>query len=135
MDAAISRSNQRASELSRLHAIGQGPLDTRIDEFVAMRLRLHDAIGPVYRATVANAARLPRIRDELARSRNEMRAQFERQFDPELTMRKSTDREAVLAAGDLLTQLDSIELLRRHRRLSVAETRSVLVAALHALLA
>lgn len=134
LEAAIARSNQRGTELSRIHAIGQGPLTERIEDFVAMRLRLHDGVGPVYRATLANAARLPRIRDELERSRHDMRAQFERQFGPELAARKSSDREAVLAAGDLLTQLDSVDYLRRHRQLSVAETGSVLIAALNALL-
>ena len=39
--------DRRAEELSRLHAIGEGPLDRRIDDFVAMRLRLHEGVGPV----------------------------------------------------------------------------------------
>jgi len=99
-----------------------------------MRLRLHDGIGPVMRATVANAARLPRIRGELTKNRNAMREQFELQFAPELSKLRSAERQAAIAAGDLLTQLDSIEYLRRHREFSVAKTRAALTTGLHSLL-
>lgn len=134
LEAAIKRTNRFGRELSRLHAIGQGPLDDRIDDFVAMRLRLHDAIGPVFRATLANAARHSRIRDQLTLDRNDMRAQFEREFERELAERTGADREAVLSAGDLVTQLESVDFLRRHRRLTVAETHSTIATTLHALL-
>ncbi len=135
LEATIKRSRERGVEAAQLHAIGQGPLASRIDDFVSMRLRLYDTVGSVYRATVANAARLPRIRDELARTRNDFREQFARQFAPELAARKPADRDVVLSAGDLVTQLDSIDYLRRHRQLSVAESEAVLVSTLRALLA
>lgn len=134
LEAAITRSRDLGVETSHLHAIGRGPLDDRITEFVAMRLRLHEVVGPMYRATVANAARLPRIRDELTMNRHDLRAQFELQFAPELAARKSADRSVVLTAGDLVTQLDSIEFLRRHRDLSVGETAEVLRSTLRSLL-
>ena len=76
-----------------------------------------------------------RIRDELARTRSLLREQFELQFAPELAGHKPAHREAVSSAGDLLTQLESIDYLRRHRQLSLAEARTVLVAGLAALLA
>jgi AcrR family transcriptional regulator len=132
--AAIRRSRVAGTELSRLHDIGGGPFARRLEDFVGMRLRLHEAVGPVYRATVANAAKVPALRDELAKNRNDMREQFELQFAPELAACKPADRHAVMAAGDLLTQLDSIDLFRRNRQLSVAETESVLVSSLQRLL-
>ena len=52
-----------------------------------MRLRLYDTFGPVYRATLAHAHRLPRISDQLATVRDELREQFELQFAPELAAR------------------------------------------------
>lgn len=134
LEAAIKRSFELGVGPGHLPAIGKGPLGPRIEEFVAMRMRLHDAVGPIHRATVANAARLPPIRDELARTRNLFRDQFERQFAPELSARKPPERAVALSAGDLLTQLDSIGFLRRHRQLSVAETESVVRSALHSLL-
>ncbi len=133
-DAAITRHRERSIPLARLPSIGDGPLDDRIDDFVAMRLRLYEAVGATYRATVHGATHQPRLRDELARNRNDFRVQFERQFAPELAARRGADRDALVAAGDVLTQLDSIDLLRRHRQLSVAETTTTLQAGLRALL-
>lgn len=94
-----------------------------------------EMFGEEYRATVVNAARHSRVRDELARHRNDLRAQFELQFAPELATREAAERRAVLSSGDLLTQLDSIDCLRRHRRLSVSEVERVLISTLQALLA
>lgn len=135
LEATVKRSDQVGVELAQLHSIGQGPLGQRIEEFVAMRLRLHTGVGPVYRATLANAARLPRIGAELTMNRDRMREQFERQFAPELDALGSAGRDSVLAAGDLLTQLESIDYLRRHRELSVEATHAALATSLRALLA
>jgi len=135
LEAAIKRSDEIGAGISKLHAIGLGPLDGRIDDYVSMRLKLHDGIGSMYRATLVNAPRHPRIRDELTKNRNAMREQFELQFAPELAQHKSARREAVISAGDLLTQLESIDFLRRHRQLSVAEIDAALTAGLAALLA
>ena len=41
LEATIERTDRLGAELGRLHNIGQGPLAARIDDFVAMRLRLH----------------------------------------------------------------------------------------------
>lgn len=134
LEATIIRSREHGIVVGRLHRIGEGALANRIDDFVATRLRIYDAVGPVYRATIANAARLPRIRRELAKTRSELSEQFALQFAPELAGRKQADRKAALAAGDLVTQLDSIDFLRRHRGLSVTETKAVLAKTLHSLL-
>ena len=132
LEAVIVRNRVRLNDLAHLDAIGEGPLTHRIDDFVAMRVRLFDAVGPMFRATVANAARHDRVRVELVGRRNEMREQFGRQFAPELGARN--DRAEVLDAGDLLTQLDSINYLRNHRNLSSEATRTTLTSALTALL-
>ena len=168
LEATIRRNRERTAPLTRLHAIGQGPLDARIDDFVAMRLRLYDSVGPEYRATLAHAHRLPRISEQLATARHEMRQQFKLQFAPELEARPPesasdapeqeshspvpasdapelgsggatnlmpADSDTVLTAGDLLTQLDSIDYLRRHRGLSATETKTILTSTLNTLLA
>lgn len=133
-DAAIKRHRELSEPLARLPSIGQGPLAVRIDDFVAMRLRLYDGVGAAYRATVHNAPVSSRLRDELARNRNDLRLQLERQFAPELGAFKGGERDAVVAAADVLTQLDAIELLRRHRQLSVAETANALRVGLEGIL-
>lgn len=134
LEAVIDRTSRIGRELAQLHHVGEGPLEQRVDDFVTMRLRLHDAIGPVLRAALANAARHSRVRDQLTRDRDAMRAQFERQFARELAALRGSDRDAVVAAGDLLTQPESIDFLRRHRRLSVAETHQAITNALYPLL-
>lgn len=134
LEASIERTTQLARDMSRLDTTADDPFDRRAEEFVDVRLRLHDAFGAVQRATVANAARHPRVRDQLSWGRNDMRRQFLAQFAPELAALKGDDREAVASAGDLLTQLESIDFLRRQRQLSVEEARAALVAGLRALL-
>jgi len=133
LEATIERNDRIVAELSRLHDIGEGPLEQRIDEFVTMRLTLLEGMGPVMRASLANEARHQRVREKLGRDRDLMREQFERQFEPELRVRTPSDRQATTAAGDLLTQLESIDYLLRHRKLSVAETKLSLTSGLHAL--
>ena len=134
LEAVIKRNREVVADDVHLSSIGQGPLLTRVDDFIAMRMRLYERIGPVYRATVANAALNSRIRDELAATRNDLRAQFELQFAPELNERRRSDRVAVLSAGDVITQLESIDFLRRHRQLTVAETEDSLRIVLLAIL-
>ncbi len=134
IEAAISRSNQVGRESSRLHAIGEGSLATRVENFVTMRLHVHDLHGPGYRATLANAVRHDRLREELTKSRQQMTTQFELQFAPELGPLTAQDRARVVAAGDLLTQLESVDYLRRHRNLSRSEAHDALTSALHAIL-
>ncbi len=133
-DAAIRRNRELAEPLAHLHSIGEGPLVDRVEAFVAMRLRLHDGFAATYRATVHNAAAAPRVRDQLARSRDDLQRQFERQFAPELGRHKGAERDAVLAAGDALTQLDTIDILRRHRQLSASEAAHALRTGLLAIL-
>ena len=133
LDAAIKYNNRIGAELAHLHAIGEGPLADRIAAFAAMRLRVYERVGPVYRATVANAARHDRVREELARTRDSFRHQFEVQFAPELRALRKPEREPVASAGDVMTQLDAVDYLRRHRQLSVASTERVVRCGLGAL--
>ena len=135
VEAAITHDRQRAAELSHLSQIGKGPFAPRLDDFVSMRLRLYEAHGPIYRATVHNAAALSRVRVELERNRRLLREQFELQFAPELAALPPHRRVAAVEAGNLLTQLDSIDQLRRAQNLSTTETDAVLRDSLTTLLA
>lgn len=134
VESAINRHRELMRDAGRLHKIGQGPLDRRINDFAAMRLRLYERAGSVYRAAVHNAPNHPRVRDWLALARNDLRDQFELQFAPELAAGKAADRQTALSAGDVLFQFDTIDYLRRHRRYTISETEAVLGAALKALL-
>ena len=84
VEAAIKRSQTQAAELTHLPHIGQGPFAERLDDFVSMRLRLYEANGAMFRATIHNAANSPRVRDEMRENRRLLREQFLLQFNPEL---------------------------------------------------
>lgn len=134
IEAAIERSREQAVELTHLPHIGQGPFDQRLADFASMRVRLYEANGPMYRATVHNAATRPRVRDEQRRNQRLLREQFELQFAPELAALPPAVRASAVEAGDVLTQLDSLGMFRRYRNLTVAETETVLINSLTALL-
>jgi len=135
VEAAIKRSQAQGAELTHLAQIGQGPFTQRLDDFVSMRLRLYETNGPMFRATIHNAANHPRVRDELHENRRLLSEQFELQFGSELAAISPRARSSAIEAGNVLTQIDSIDLLRRIRNLTVAEAHIVLRDALTALLA
>ncbi len=130
LEAAIARGRAASTVASYLPAIGQGPLEQRIEDFVAMRVGLYEQFGARYRATVANAPHHPRIAEELARSEGEMRRQFEAQFADVLDRCPPSERASVSAAGDLITQIGGIAYLRREGGLSDADTQQALVVSL-----
>lgn len=134
VEAAIKRSQAQAAELTHLAHIGEGPFAERLDDFVSMRLRLYETNGSMFRATIHNAANHPRVRDEMITNRRLLRDQFELQFGPELAAMLPRERSSAVEAGNVLTQIDSIDLLRRVRNLTVAETDTILRDSLTALL-
>jgi AcrR family transcriptional regulator len=134
VEAAIKRSQAQAVELTHLPHIGQGPFVERLDDFVSMRLRLYEANGAMFRATIHNAANSPRVRDEMRENRRLLREQFLLQFNPELEALSPRARASAVEAGNVLTQIDAIDQLRRGRNLTVPEADVVLRDALTALL-
>ena len=134
VEAAIKRSQAQAAELTHLAHIGEGPFAERLDDFVSMRLRLYETNGSMFRATIHNAANHPRVRDEMITNRRLLRDQFELRFGPELAAMSPRERSSAVEAGNVLTQIDSIDFLRRVRNLTVAETDTILRDSLTALL-
>lgn len=134
VEAAIKRAHERAGETVHLSHIGEGPFAVRLEDFVAMRLHLHEVNGSMFRATLHNAPNHPRVRTEMETNRRLLAEQFELQFGNELDALSPQARTAAVEAGNALTQIDSIDLLRRVRNLTVAETHAVLHRALASLL-
>jgi len=134
VEAAIKRSQARAVELTHLAHIGEGPFEDRLHDFVSMRIRLHEANGAMFRATMHNAAKSERVRDEMSTNRRLMREQFELQFNPELAALSPRASASAIEAGNVLTQPDAIDQLRRGRNLTAAEANAVLSDTLTALL-
>ena len=84
VEAAIKRSQAQAVELTHLARIGEGPFAERLDDFVSMRLRLYEATGAMFRATIHNAANTHACATRWMTNRRLLREQFELQFGPEL---------------------------------------------------
>jgi AcrR family transcriptional regulator len=132
--AAIARHTEKVAPLFAIDGIGEGPFEHRLDAFVATRLRVYEAIASTARASRLRAPANEIIRDQLDSGRRLLRAQLERQFAPELGRLETKSRRAVVAAADALTQIETIDLYRHHRRCSSSETREMLLIALRALL-
>lgn len=131
---AIDLAMSEGRNLARIDGLAEGPFDVRIERFVSSRVRLYETLGSNYRATVHHASHLPPLRDALERTRSDFRRQLEAQFEPELRRLDEPQRFLTTAACDAMCQFDSIDLLRRSRRLTVAETETTLVLVLTAML-
>jgi hypothetical protein len=121
----MARHLEKVTPLLRIHHIGEGPLDERIDRFVDARLRLYEAVAPAARAARAAAPHSEAIRDQYDRTRATLRAQVERQFAPELGAMPAGRRRAVLDGVDALVQLEALDHLRVHLGHSLARTRDI----------
>jgi len=87
------------------------------------------------RAAVARAPQNPLIAERLAETRLLLRRQVEEMFAPELAGLDAEAAHEVVAAVDVLLELDAIDHLRRQRGLAVPEAQRVLVRAVSALFA
>jgi len=136
--AAIDRHVEKVGPMFVFEAIGEGTFDDRVANFVAARLRLHNAIAPTARAAQART-RLPAtpaseiIRESLHARRGLLRVQLARHFEAELTT-FGMQADAILAAADALTQIETIDWFLVDGGYTVEQTREALVTGLHRLL-
>ena len=86
------------------------------------------------RAAIARARSNDLIRERLEERRLLLRRQVEAMFAPELEAAGSEAGREVAAAIDVMLELDALEHLRRHRRLSGTETKRVVVRSVTAML-
>lgn len=131
---AIERHLELVRPLALIPAIGEGPLEERIARFVDVRLRLYESVAPSARAARRRADTSDILRQQVERTRAELREQVERHFAPELAALDARRRRAVGAAVDGLCQFEGLDHYRIHRGASVAQTRTLLRDALVLLL-
>ena len=124
--AAIDQALEEGRELARIDGIAEGPFANRVEAFVGCRVRLYETMAASFRATVHHATANPQLHEALETSRAGLRLQFEAQFEPELGRLDAAERQVVAAAGDALCQFDTIDLLRRSNRCTIAEAEAVL---------
>lgn len=123
--AAIDELWRRGQPASHLPSIGEGPFEQRVTDFAEMRVRLYERVGHGYRAGRLHAPRSVRIREDLDRTRRALTEQFELQFGPELDVLSAHARTTRRDIADIMSQFEAIDLLRRARRLTVAESVTV----------
>ena len=132
--AAIARQLELVEPLFHIPAIGEGPLDERIERFVACRIRLWQAAGPTARAAGFRASSNEVMRERFEHTRELLRGQVAQMFAPELGDLANADARAVLGAVDVLCEFTGLDHLRRVRGLTDAQARDVLVRSLRLLL-
>lgn len=125
--AAVDRQIETGIPQYRLHAIGMGPLDRRIEEFVRVRLDGFEALGATARAATLMATTSRIVRDELAAVRELLSEQVDLQFAPELHELPDGRRDASRMAIDALFQFESLDFYRRTRGLSREDAHGLLV--------
>jgi len=129
---AIARQHERLLPMAHLD-LGAAPLAERVLRLVSQRLRLFEAIASVGVVSRVRAPFQPLIADELAISRSYLRHQVEQLFAPELVALAAHGATAV-AAIDVLTSFESLQLLRFDQQLTASAVEAALVRSITVLL-
>lgn len=133
--AAVARSIEKVRPLFELDGQGEGPVAERVARIVASRVRLHDEVAPMVRATLQRAPTNAILRESHERNLAALRRQVEAMFAPELGALAAEPALEVAATLDILLGFQSIEHLRRIRGFSAAATRRTLARAVTDVLA
>lgn len=131
---AIVRQQQHLAPLYELDLADDGPLDERIERFVAARIRLLSGMGEVGRVARTLAAHQPLILAELARIRHALRVQLTTVFGPELDALPAGDRQTVLAAADVVVSWEALDLMHNDQGLPIEQVAAAMRGGLARLL-
>jgi AcrR family transcriptional regulator len=137
--SAIERHLERVGPMFVLEPLGEGSFDERVETFVTARIRLYQAIAPTARAAQARTRMRATpvsevIRESLNARRGLLRVQLSRHFAPELSGFGAA-ADAILAAADALTQIETIDWYLVDGGYTLAQARDALVTGLRRLLA
>lgn len=131
VDALIAAAIERQYELSRPHftipRLGQGPLDERIGRFCRARVELFVRVRTVFVAATVRARLDRQVAEGLDWSRKQLRRQTEAMFAPELDALDEADRQMTFVTLDVLSQFETLELLRETRGFGEQATIDYLV--------
>lgn len=133
--AAVARQAEHLMPLLALDLDPEAPLDDRIDAFVAARIRLLEAMGEVGRVARFRARLQPVVAEGLARVREVMREHVVVALEPALAGRPDAERQAVVAAADVLCSWEAHDLMRNDQGLDATATAAAMGLALRRLLA
>jgi TetR/AcrR family transcriptional regulator, regulator of autoinduction and epiphytic fitness len=111
-----------------------GTLSERVDQLVARRSELFEAIAPVRRAALLHVHHNETIATNLRRLARRQRAQIAQTFAPEIAHVGRARTAELLDAADLLLAWEAWERLRAQQGCTVVRARRVLATALIRLL-
>jgi AcrR family transcriptional regulator len=109
--AAMWHLRARVESQMRLVDIGEGPLDERIDNFVAHRLAEFAMLAPITRAARRSANSLDLNSGEFGAFQMVLRQQFLDQFAPEFSTLAGQVLTRAVVAAEIAFQFDSLEYL------------------------
>lgn len=132
---AVARQQEHLAPLLVLDLDPDAPLEERITAFVAARVRVLSAMGEVGRVARIRSVQQPVVARGLARVRHALRDQVSVVLGPVLADRADAERDALLAAADVLCSWEAHDLMRHDQGLSAEATGAALAIALRRLLA
>jgi len=132
---AVARQQEHLAPLLKLDLDPDAPLDERIDAFVAARMRLLAAMGEVGRVARFRSFQQPIVAKGLTRVRRVLRDQVVAVLGPALADRPDDERQALLAAADVLCSWEAHDLMLHDQGLDPAATGAAMALALRRLLA
>jgi TetR/AcrR family transcriptional regulator of autoinduction and epiphytic fitness len=131
---AVARQQDHLAPLYAVSARPDQPLVERVDRFVADRVRLLEAMGPVGQLARSLAPKQPLVAAELGRIRAVLRGQLVDVFGSELDRLGRTERAEVLAALDVACSWEAQHLLRQDQGVSRATAARVMARSVRRLL-
>lgn len=129
---AVARQADHLTPLFALELDPDAPLGVRIDAFVASRTRLLAEMGEVGRVARFRATKQDVVAQGLARVRRMLREQVAVVLGPALSDRP--DRDALLAAADVLCSWEAHDLMRNDQGLSAEDTVAAMALGLRQLM-
>ncbi|MEM7284849.1 MAG: hypothetical protein AAF480_00725 [Actinomycetota bacterium] len=123
----------RYAPLSRIHRFGHGTRSERIDNLIAQRLALYDAMAPLVHSGRRRRGAMEPMELAMAQYMGPMRDQLAAHFGPEVEACPVGERGALLDAVEALLSIEGFEFLRRNQR-SDEEIAAAYRAGLHRLL-
>lgn len=132
--ATVRRYFERYAHLFEIPDIGIGPLDERIDRFVAARFALYETTEPMARLARDRAAVVTAFGAGLHTGRALLAGHVRQHFAAELATRTPVRREDLVAVVSTLTSFESWVQLRDEHGRSGKEARRAWVEALRVLL-
>lgn len=132
--SAMEHHFQRIQPLFTIDLSADEPLERRIVELVAQRIRLYESAAPVFRAAIAREGANALIDDRVRDRRTLLSRQVDDLFAPEVEALGEHGPE-VVAMVDVATEFESLDHLIRFRGLTADEAGRIVARAVRTLFA